>query len=716
MEGGPRNCQESQIWISTRAQWNPVQGLQELSEDFEAFMEVTQTRRLTTYMTENQYIDASVQKLGIPGFSGCVEHTSIITQLIREAKINKKDLIVIWLDLAYAYGTIPHTLIQEALEEHYHITEHFRRLIKSYFSGIHLRFTTKTFTTSWQELQKGIVTGCTISIILFVMGMNMIIRAGERETRGPKTSSNIRQPPNGGFMDDLTITTDTHVQARWILTALEETATLARMTFKPRKSRSLIIKKGRVTRQFQLKIQGEEIPTIIGNPIKCLGKWFDESLGDKGNIRRIEQQVQEGMRCIDKTGLPGKFKAWMYQRGLLPRLVWPLMLYEVSNSTVERMERIINRHLRRWLGVPRSFSAVGLYSRTAKLQLPLSSLVEEFKTGKAKLTMTLKESKDDKVRLAGVEVRTGRKWSAFKAVDEAECRLRHKDIVGTTAVGRQGLGTSKHTLWKKAGVTERRSLVQKEIRSSEEERRQTKAVELGVQGAWTRWNLVETPDCPLCGQRGTLQHILTTCHVVLSQGRYTWRHNQVLRKLADVLEKERKSVRSSQPRSKHTQIRFVREGETMTSRSEKSTGIIRQTGDWRLEVNLTQRLIFPDIVPTNLRPHTVLWSPGTKKVIIIELTVPWEERCSEAHERKRAKYEAQLTECREQGWHNGTTLLRLDAEDSPHSLWRMLSALGLSSRTRRTVVQRMAKAAERSSCWVWMKKDTSSWTPTTDAQ
>ncbi|XP_069139210.1 uncharacterized protein [Argopecten irradians] len=707
-------------------------------------------------MTENQYIDASVQKGGIPGFSGCVEHTSIITQLIREAKVNKKDLTVIWLDLANAYGTIPHMLIQEALE-HYHIPEHFRRLIKSYFSGIHLRFTTKTFTTSWQELQKGIVTGCTISVILFVMGMNMIIRAGERETRGPKTSSNIRQPPNRGFMDDLTITTDTHVQARWILTALEETATWARMTFKPRKSRSLIIKKGRITRQFQLKIQGEEIPTIIGNPIKCLGKWFDESLGDKGNIRRIEQQVQEGMRRIDKTGLPGKFKAWMYQHGLLPRLAWPLMLYEISTSTVEKMERIINRHLRRWLGVPPSFTAVGLYSRTAKLQLPLSSLVEEFKTGKARLIMTLKESKDDKVRLAGVEVRTGRKWSASKAVDEAESRLRHKDIVGTTAVGRQGLGTSKHTLWKKADVTERRSLVQKEIRSREEERRQTKAVELGVQGAWTRWDteprvlswteiwkypqfqlyfllrsvydvlptpanlhrwdLVETPDCPLCGQRGTLQHILTSCQVALSQGRYTWRHNQVLRELADVLEKERKSGRSSQPRSKHTQIRFVREGETRTSRSERSSGIIGQAGDWRLEVDLNQRLTFPDIVPTNLRPDMVLWSPGTKKVIIIELTVPWEERCSEAHERKRAKYEALLTECREQGWHTWNYPVEVGCRGFPaQSVWRMLSALGLSGRTRRTAVQRMARAAERSSCWVWMKKDTSSWTPTTDAQ
>ena len=132
---------------------------------------------------------------------------------------------------------------------------------------INLRFTTNRFTTTWQPLQKGIATGCTISVILFVMGMNMIIKVGERETRRPKMSSNIRQPPNRGFMDDLTITTDTHIQARWILTALEETVARARMAFKPRKLRSLIIKKGKITEQFKLMVQREKILSIIGNPI-----------------------------------------------------------------------------------------------------------------------------------------------------------------------------------------------------------------------------------------------------------------------------------------------------------------------------------------------------------------------------------------------------------------------------------------------------------------
>lgn len=42
-----------------------------------------------------------------------------------------------------------------------------------------------------------------------------------------------------------------------------------------------------------------------------------------------------------------------------------------------------------------------------------------------------------------MEVKTGRKWSASKAVTAAENRLRHNDIVGTVAEGRQGLGRQR---------------------------------------------------------------------------------------------------------------------------------------------------------------------------------------------------------------------------------------------------------------------------------
>ena len=113
-------------------------------------------------------------------------------------------------------------------------------------------------------------------------------------------------------MDDMTVTTETHIQARWILRALEDTVAWARMKFKPVKSRSLVIRKGAVTDKFKLTIQGVEIPTITNNPIKCLGKWFDASLSDKAAQKRLQEQVEVGLGKIDKSDLPGKFKSLIY--------------------------------------------------------------------------------------------------------------------------------------------------------------------------------------------------------------------------------------------------------------------------------------------------------------------------------------------------------------------------------------------------------------------
>ena len=98
--------------------------------------------RLTQYIVANRYIDESIQKGGIPGVSGCVEHTSLLSQLIREAKVERKNLVVTWLDIANAYGSIPHSLIMSALRKA-HVPEEEVNLVESYYSNVQIRFSTK---------------------------------------------------------------------------------------------------------------------------------------------------------------------------------------------------------------------------------------------------------------------------------------------------------------------------------------------------------------------------------------------------------------------------------------------------------------------------------------------------------------------------------------------------------------------------------------------
>ena len=102
-----------------------------LSVELKIYMSII-SNRITSYMLTNKYIDTTTQKGGIPGFSGCLEHNAMISEIIHHSKAKKKDLTMIWLDIANAYGSVPHQLIYTALE-HYHIPKEITALIKKYF-------------------------------------------------------------------------------------------------------------------------------------------------------------------------------------------------------------------------------------------------------------------------------------------------------------------------------------------------------------------------------------------------------------------------------------------------------------------------------------------------------------------------------------------------------------------------------------------------------
>ncbi|KAJ3595243.1 hypothetical protein NHX12_004547, partial [Muraenolepis orangiensis] len=255
------------------------------------------SKRLCTYLAENTYIDTSVQKGGI-SMPGCLEHTGVVTQLIREARENKGNLSVLWLDLENAFSSIPHKLVQFTLTKH-HVPSRCRDLIADYYSNFRMKVSSGAITSSWQKVEIGIITGCTISVTLFSLAMNMLTKSAEPECRGPRTNSGQRQPPIRAFMDDLTVMTESVPGCRWILKGLEELVEWARMRFKPAKSRSMVLRKGKVVDKFRFNIADTAIPSISEKPVKSLGKVFDCSLRDTTSIQSTCTELDGWLKSVD---------------------------------------------------------------------------------------------------------------------------------------------------------------------------------------------------------------------------------------------------------------------------------------------------------------------------------------------------------------------------------------------------------------------------------
>ena len=128
----------------------------------------------------------------------------------------------------------------------------------------------------------------------------MIIKSAEVECRGPRVKSGIRLPPLRAYMDDITVTTSSVIGCKWIVRGLEKLIVWARMRFKPGKSRSLVLQKGKIKSTARFTIAGEFIPTVTEKPVKSLGKWFDSSTKDQAAIKGIGDDLDDWLRKISQ--------------------------------------------------------------------------------------------------------------------------------------------------------------------------------------------------------------------------------------------------------------------------------------------------------------------------------------------------------------------------------------------------------------------------------
>ena len=164
-----------------------------------------------------------------------------------------------------------------------------------------------------------------------------------------------------------------------------------------------------------------------------------------------------------------------------------MQIYEVSLSRIEKMESLISRFLKKWLGVPKSLTNEALYSSSTKLKQPSKSLVEEFKLGKARLFQMLRDSVGPLVKSAQPAIITGRKWNSKYAVETAESSCKMKEVIGSVETGRAGFGLHPQRWWSKETTKNKRRMVSEEIHYFEESKRLAIAMAQPKQVAWTRW-------------------------------------------------------------------------------------------------------------------------------------------------------------------------------------------------------------------------------------
>lgn len=127
-------------------------------------------------MVANQYLDTNIQKAFVKNIPGCTEQYRKLLRAVMEAFKNHKSISVCWLDLANAYGSVNHGLIDFKLQ-HYRATPHFRNTVAHLYSDLSVIVTTPSWATTPIPLKTGVYQGrvipCQWSSVMSTLGESL---------------------------------------------------------------------------------------------------------------------------------------------------------------------------------------------------------------------------------------------------------------------------------------------------------------------------------------------------------------------------------------------------------------------------------------------------------------------------------------------------------------------------------------------------------------
>lgn len=128
-----------------------------------------------------------------------------------------------------------------------------------------------------------------------------------------------------------------------------------------------------------------------------------------------------------------------------------------------------------------------------------------------------------------------------------------------------------------------------------------------------------------------------------------------------------------------------------------------------MQVDIKKKLVFPEEAAVNtLRPDMILQSKSAKTIVVVELTVPWEDRLAVAHDLKKARYQDLIDEALVRGWHATLFPIEVSCRGFPAtSVRHFLQKIGMGPEHLKRAIGEIAEEAEEGSRWLWLTNDCS---------
>ena len=223
-----------------------------------------------------------------------------------------------------------------------------------------------------------------------------------------------------------------------------------------------------------------------------------------------------------------------------------------------------------------------------------------------------------------------------------------------------------------------------------------------------RWKESSDPSCELCSYSPcTIPHILSACPFSLKSGRYTFRHDSVVKALVKVLNEEILKKKSEKVKVSKA-IKFVKAGAKQSSKGKKDfTGILDDAKDWVLHCDLggNTPTVPPSLAITSFRPDIFLYSVSLQHAITIENSSGCEENFPTMHEYKETKYASLDSSITSNGWQHSLFCIEVGARGyCANNVLRCLKKLGFANKKARDTAKELGLTAMKASFALWLAR------------
>ena len=617
--------------------------------------------RAMQFMLQNNYLDPTAQKAYVEGVNGCVEHITVIQEVIQHAKHNNKSANITWFDLQDAFGSVPHELIPYVLT-YYHIPEQ----IITYVTSLYTKLTGTVFTAEWTsetfKFLKGVFAGDPLSGIIFLIIFNPIVEHIKRHNRShgyeiTTRNSNATFVTTTPFADDFNIITRENHQD--LVTDVEEKIKSMGLVIKPSKCRSLTIQKGKVENvHFNLKDIDNEgqvnIATVEEKPMKFLGSEVTSENTPAAMFASLFSKLKSKLENINKSTLRGEYKVNIYSRYSLPSMRFYLSVHQMHWTHMTELDNLAKKYLKNWLGIQTNgVSDISIFHPYMLAIKTPSQMYLEAHAGNHAMMRMKGDTLVNHVLNSRLERESQwtRKFSTISHmqqmwqnnINEGRIVETHENETPTRINMERAKKTMKSNVaaetmetWNNKVqkltvqgnfvgllIEEKENVTWKSISSNIPKGVLSFALKACTNGLNTpdnlkRWGIRKFNKCDLCGNFSNLEHILNYCTVALKQKRYTWRHDSILNYL------------------------------TLEMKKTKPDNITIYTDIPGHMFN--SGTIPPDILTTSSRPDIVILDRKAKKIELLELTCSFEKNGEKANILKGRKYFDLKRDLETAGW------------------------------------------------------------------